>query len=278
MNPWFTFFVSAGEAEALLALDPEERKKMKSYDEIEKVVAEEHKEANKQFKAGEYRGALKRYERCLRLLEDAELKDDDEQERQNRLLLKMYLNKSQTCINLGMPKRACTAAARALEMEPKNPKALYKMARAKRKLNNLDDARRYLIQAQRAFPTDVDIGRELKSLEIEIARQTESEKRMYRQMMGNYSTVSESNEDRSHHDNTSSDIRIDDEKYSELHEQMEGFRDDEDEELLPLPMTLSKVEVNAIKKIAREMGFFVGSRTMNGLRQTVISKKADEDR
>lgn len=53
-------FVQEAEAEALLSLDPEERAKAKSFEEILKVVKIEHAEGNNLVRAQEWKNALKR--------------------------------------------------------------------------------------------------------------------------------------------------------------------------------------------------------------------------
>ena len=78
------------------------------------------------------RGAERRYFKGVRLLEDATLADDAEEERQLRLLLKLRLNRSQCLIKLCWPKKACLELQKALEMDGKNAKALFRMGRAKK--------------------------------------------------------------------------------------------------------------------------------------------------
>ena len=55
-------FAEEGEAEAMLAVAPEERGKNHSFDQIIEVVKKEHKEGNRYTKKQEYRMAAKCFE------------------------------------------------------------------------------------------------------------------------------------------------------------------------------------------------------------------------
>ena len=85
-----------------------------------------------QYREKDYRGAERRYFKGVRLLEDSPLADEAEELRQLRLLLKIRLNRSQCLIKMCWPKKACIELAKALEMDPKNAKALFRMGRAKK--------------------------------------------------------------------------------------------------------------------------------------------------
>ena len=90
-----------------------------------------------QYRDKDYRGAERRYFKAVKLLEDSPLADEAEELRQLRLLLKLRLNRSQCLIKLCWPKKACIELAKALEMDPKNTKALFRMGRAKRMIGKL---------------------------------------------------------------------------------------------------------------------------------------------
>jgi hypothetical protein len=84
-------FAEEGEAEALLAVDAKDRGKKHSFDEILEVVKKEHKEGNRYTKKQEYRLAVKCFERGVRLLEDAELANDDHEAIQKTELKKLQV-------------------------------------------------------------------------------------------------------------------------------------------------------------------------------------------
>ena len=84
-------FAEEGEAEAMLAFAPEDRGKNHSFEQILEVVKKEHKEGNRYTKKQEYRLAVKCFERGVRLLEDAELANDDHEAIQKTELKKLQV-------------------------------------------------------------------------------------------------------------------------------------------------------------------------------------------
>ncbi len=91
------------------------------------IVRVEHVEGNGLIKKEEYKGAARRYTRGIRLLEDVELRNDQDEKQQKHLVFKLYLNRSYCFIKVHMPKKACLDLQKALEMQPYNAKALYRM-------------------------------------------------------------------------------------------------------------------------------------------------------
>ena len=84
-----------------------------------------------------------RYESAARLLEETELRHDADEERQRKLMLKLFLNRGLCYLKVQWPKKVCVMMQEALKLDPRNSKALYRMALAKRMLANYKDARRY---------------------------------------------------------------------------------------------------------------------------------------
>lgn len=176
-------FAKEAEAEALLAIPPEDRVKEKSFGEIEKVAKDENKEGTEYVKGEEWKMAAKRYGNGIKLLEDCEMANEGEEERQKKLLLKLYLNRSHCNINVQFPKKACLDLQKALEIEPSNPKALFRLGKAKRMLGNDNDAMRLFQKALRVRPGDTDIGREISSLNAQMSRERANERALYERMM-----------------------------------------------------------------------------------------------
>ena len=63
---------------------------------------------------------------AIRILEDANLKDDEDEVLQSRALVKLYLNRSMCAIKLEKWDHAITFSNKALYLDPKNAKALYR--------------------------------------------------------------------------------------------------------------------------------------------------------
>merc|ERR1712013_719537 len=123
-----------GQADAFLALDIRERNKKYTYPEIEKVARLEHVNGNTYVGREEWRLALKHYERGVKLLEETSLKNEEEENRRQHLMLKLQLNVAYCAIKMKWPKKACTACKEALTIEDNNTKALFRYGKAQRML------------------------------------------------------------------------------------------------------------------------------------------------
>jgi hypothetical protein len=65
-------------------------------------------------------------------LEESPLRNDEEESRQKRLLLKLRMNRAHCLIKLCWPKKACIELQKTIDMDEKNVKALYRMGKSKR--------------------------------------------------------------------------------------------------------------------------------------------------
>lgn len=133
------------------------------------------------------------------MLEDVEMKDEEQEKRQQELLRDLQLNRAHCCLKVGWPKKACIALQKALEIDPRNAKANFRMAKAKRMLGNLEDAMKYLKRADSlTHNANPDIGLEMKGLAELIKREKDAEKAMCSKMFEsakNDAKVSESKMD-----------------------------------------------------------------------------------
>ena len=73
--------------------------------------------------------------------------NDEEEERQKKLRLKLLLNRGHCLIKMHWPKKACIDLQKALELDENNAKALYRLGKAKRILGNVNDAKRRLVSS-----------------------------------------------------------------------------------------------------------------------------------
>ena len=83
-----------------------------------------------------------RYVNACKLLEEIELKDEEDENAQKRLLKKLWLNRSYCYLKINHPKRACLVLQDALSEFPREAKALYRMGKAKKMLANYEESRR----------------------------------------------------------------------------------------------------------------------------------------
>ena len=131
---------------------------------LSKVARLEHVNGNTYVGREEWRLALKHYERGVKLLEETSLKNEEEENRRQHLMLKLQLNVAYCALKMKWPKKACTACKEALTIEDNNTKALFRYGKAQRMLEDFKKARHFLVRAQRNKPGDVHINEELRSL------------------------------------------------------------------------------------------------------------------
>ena len=262
--------VQEAEAEALIAMGPEERSKKKTFAEIMKAAQTENVEGNKYIREKEFMMAARRYERGIRLLEDVELNNDQEETDQKKWLVKLYLNHGHTCLQLKRPKRACTDMKKVLQIKTKTDtdtaKAFYRMGKAKTLLGHTEEAIQYHKKALKFKHDDVDIGLEISRLEKEMGRQRKDEKELCMRMFndGKVPSASASAKNRK--------FDVDDDFYSDMYTQLEAFKNDTDTEPLYLPSSLGPDEINFTKIMVQELGLEMKERERNNIQQWMIIK------
>jgi FK506-binding protein 6 len=67
-----------------------------------------------------------RYRKAVSLLEKCRLKDEEDEVRQQRMLLKLYINLAVCYNKQKTSRRACIMCRNALDIQPRNAKALFK--------------------------------------------------------------------------------------------------------------------------------------------------------
>ncbi|XP_069692399.1 inactive peptidyl-prolyl cis-trans isomerase FKBP6-like isoform X2 [Periplaneta americana] len=151
-------------AEAFEALSLEDREKA-DFGLILKAAQAEHVNGNESFKRDNINLAITKYKKAVNMLEKIRLKNEEEEIKQQNLLLKLYINLA-VCYNKQKNSRlACVMSKHALRIQPKNPKALFNFGRALLMLSDFDHARRCLLDAQKLQPSNREISEELKKLD-----------------------------------------------------------------------------------------------------------------
>jgi len=235
-------FVEEGQAEALLAMEVEERNKRHNYPETEKVVRLEHKNGNNYVRKEEWKMALKHYDRGIRLLQEVSLANRDEEERRQRILLKLQLNTAHCCLKVKWPKKACIACREALDIEKDNTKALFRYGKAKRMLEDYDGAKEFLTRAQRRAPQDMSIANELRSLEDQLMKERNNEKVLCQNM---FKSAGDSKKD-----------NVDEEVYCTMLQELEMFQEQPEQEM-SFPAQFSMVEMKAVRAAASKLEMVV---------------------
>eukprot|EP00092_Neocalanus_flemingeri_P015889 GFUD01017206.1.p1 GENE.GFUD01017206.1~~GFUD01017206.1.p1 ORF type:complete len:476 (-),score=199.32 GFUD01017206.1:136-1563(-) len=231
-------FVEEGQAEALLAMGVEDRNKKHNYPDTEKVVRIEHNNGNNYVRKEEWKMALRHYDRGIKLLQEVSLANREEEERRQRILLKLQLNTAHCCLKVKWPKKACIACREALDIEKENTKALFRFGKAKRMLEDYDSAKELLTKAQRRAPQDMSIAEELRSLEDQLSREKNNEKAL---CMNMFKTAGDVKRD-----------QVEGEFYSTMLQELELFQEQPENEM-SFPAQFSVVEMKAVRAAANKL-------------------------
>ena len=250
-------FVEEGQAEAMLSVSSDDRLKQFSFDDIEKAASTEHKNGNNAVRNREWRIAVRHYERGIKLLQETNLANVDQEQRSQKILLKLLLNAAHCYLKLERPKKACIVCKDALNIE-ENTKALFRFGKAKRMLEDYEGARALMIRAQRKAPQDMSIAEELSSLEDQLLSERAKEQLLCKNMFGNIK--SERKE------------RIEQELYQTIYSELEEFKLQDEESMALGRDQMSLQQIKAIKLAASELELKVKVDESKGRGVVIISK------
>lgn len=148
------------------------------YDRCDK----ERKSGNTYFKDKRFKEARVRYNRAIKILEDRMTANEEQEKRAKHLLLKLYCNVATVLNELRKHYAASTYCKRALQIDPKNVKALYHYGKASIDNGNYELAKKHLMLAQDLEPGSMDIAKQLTRLDIRLRDQVHVEKKLYADM------------------------------------------------------------------------------------------------
>uniref|UniRef100_A0A2L2YF89 peptidylprolyl isomerase n=1 Tax=Parasteatoda tepidariorum TaxID=114398 RepID=A0A2L2YF89_PARTP len=155
---------------------PEDQKKA-SFEKVVAVYHCEHNMANDLFHKKLYKQAIARYRKAANMLQEVNVANEEEDEKRNGYLLKLYLNLAQCYINIQTPNKAVIYADLALKIQPKNPKGLFRMGCALHMISDYERAEHYLSQAKKEKPFAKSINEAIAKLEQKRKQHYEWEKR-----------------------------------------------------------------------------------------------------
>ncbi|KAL5016791.1 hypothetical protein ScPMuIL_006380 [Solemya velum] len=232
-------FVDKAGADDYSYMTAEEKKNI-GFEQLKKVFLSEKEEGNQLFAAKQIRQALQKYKKAMDILEAYSMKDENEEKEQKALLLKLYMNMSLCCVNLGHSGRAITYAKRALDIQRNSAKALYLCAKAFHQLSEFEKAREHYKRAHKLSPQSQDINTAMVKLENDMKKFKMVEKEVYRRMLSQ--PKGETEQDNVFISVTCSNF------YRE-------FKDDAERVELPFPsIGMSVGEINCILETAVEIG------------------------
>lgn len=136
------------------------------------------------------KAAIKEYNIIATKLENSILDNYEEQEKQQKLLLRIYTNLLICYLKVDLPKKACTEANKINQIVKGNgfplcAKVYFNHARALRMLNDFERAKQKLKQAQSLEPNNSSIAEEFVILEKEWSEARENEKKRAQAMFPN---------------------------------------------------------------------------------------------
>lgn len=257
-------FVDQGAADEFESFSEEERKNA-SFEQILEVVDALRKSGNEAFSLNHTKRAAGTYSRALRLLENANLKNEHEERMMKQSALKLYLNLSLCDLKDAKSGRACKYARKALEIDPKNTKALYRFARALRQLGDYQEAKRQIYKAHRLEPGDEQIKKEIKELDDEMRKTKKQDEALSRKML-NLDPITKVTKKKEEPAISSTMLNM-------LIERLKTFKEAEELPHINLPSTLTDDEIASLERAASDMGLTV-KVTMEGENKSILVCKS----
>ncbi|NXO51506.1 FKBP6 isomerase, partial [Aramus guarauna] len=147
-----TFFELTAEQQATYPLE-----------KVLKIADVEREFGNYLYRKQHFRSAKDRYKRALSVLNRSP-SDEEEQRHINASKLLVLLNLSITYLKLEHPARALAYGEKALKIDPRSAKGLFRCGQACLCMTEYEKARDFLIRAQRIAPFNEDINNEMKKL------------------------------------------------------------------------------------------------------------------
>lgn len=129
-----------------------------------------------------YKEASKKYRKSIYLLDNTNVKDEEEEARWKSVMLKLYLNMSAVCLKQSKPKKCIYYCKLALDFEPNNVKSLFRYGQSLRILQDFERSRKFLLKAYNLVPSNKDIANEIEKLNEMVGKYNLIEKDIYKRM------------------------------------------------------------------------------------------------
>jgi heat shock 70kDa protein 4 len=163
--------------------DDFDRRKMPTKKRI-RMAKKNKDEANELFKGKNYVPATKRYIKALRHCEKCFDMNPGEKDEVSKLTLSIRLNLAMSWLKLEKYERAIENATKALELDAKSAKALYRRACCYEKLKKWDEAFRDVKKVLKIKPEDKSSLKLQSRIMKVLAKQKAKAKRMAKKMFG----------------------------------------------------------------------------------------------
>ncbi|NWU97928.1 FKBP6 isomerase, partial [Upupa epops] len=181
-------FLDSAESDAFFELTAEHQDTF-PLQKVLKVSDTERQIGNYLYNKQNFECAKDRYKRALSILGRSP-SSEAEQCQINASKLLVFLNLSLTYLKLERPARALAYGEKALKIDPRNAKALFRCGQACLLMTQYEKARDFLVRAQRIEPFNHDINDELKKLASCYKGYMEKEKEMCFRMFASFNSAS----------------------------------------------------------------------------------------
>lgn len=231
----------------------EEERKQASFDQLLKVANSEREAGNDFYKRKQVNRALSKYLKGIKILEECKLQNEEQERWMNEVLLKIYLNAAHCSLELGQQARAIKYARKALSIDPKNVKALYRMGKALMKEGEFDRSKQEFKKAQYYDPNNKAIKDALIDLDRTVSQFRALEKERCGRMFGSSTAAKKEvtiNE-------KSASASLSEENKEVLMKRLRDFKEEKNSPVLSLPSTLTEKERDYIKTAAKDLGLRV---------------------
>ncbi|XP_052899321.1 inactive peptidyl-prolyl cis-trans isomerase shutdown-like [Anopheles moucheti] len=249
----------AVDGDALSKLNEKERR---SYAMVKDRVAQIRQYAKDCFKRNLIPKAIAKYLEAVDTLQLCQLKDEAEQEEQQKTLIALYTSLSVCYNRRDQPKDACRMvnAMRNLCDVNKNAKILYQEGKALMKIGDYDRSRKCLLGAQKLEPQDENIHRTLKELNTCSSKHQIEEKRIWTRAFGLVNTMEEND--------TADETTL----LEDIRKSMQVFLEDEKCSTLSLPDHFSEKEVLILERLADEFNLQLNIQVNNNKKHYKFQK------
>ncbi|CAG0889599.1 unnamed protein product [Darwinula stevensoni] len=150
--------------EATMADMSAEERRSAGFAFIAKIIKRDKRQGTQLFRENDFRGAVGKYKKALRNLENCWVKDEEEEKKKNAELVKLYLNEALCHFKLGHPTLCIQACKNVHLLDVRNCKNHFRWAQALRLLGEFPNARRKLRRAEELDPGNEEIKEEFRRL------------------------------------------------------------------------------------------------------------------
>ena len=160
----------------------QEDKETCSLDTVLKVTEVIRQEAKKSFNVENYDEASRKYRKAIQELENYHIKNNEEEKRVQKELIKLFLNTSVCFSKTSEYTRSVSYASSALDLNRFHVKGLYLKGKGLRQLSEFDKAKYFLLEAFKRKPNNAAIVSELSLVNLNIKKSTQQERTFCQKM------------------------------------------------------------------------------------------------